>query len=85
MGVVTMGQGFVYPTSQAGAVAPFPHRAGAASAMVGFLQMTIAALSGLAVMLFYDGTAGLMAASIFAFLAASIAAHWALIARHRPR
>jgi DHA1 family bicyclomycin/chloramphenicol resistance-like MFS transporter len=85
MGIVTMGQGFVYPNSQAGAVAPFPHRAGAASAMVGFLQMTIAAAAGTAVMLFYDGTAGLMAASILAFLVASLIAHWALIARHRAR
>ena len=85
MGIVTMGQGFVYPNSQAGAVAPFRQRAGAASAMVGFLQMTTAALAGLAVMLFYDGSAGLMAGSILAFLVASVVAHWALIARHRER
>jgi DHA1 family bicyclomycin/chloramphenicol resistance-like MFS transporter len=85
MGIVTMGQGFVFPNAQAGAVAPFPHRAGAASAMVGFLQMTIAALAGMTVMLFYDGSAWLMAASILGFLAVSVAAHWALVARHRPR
>lgn len=84
MGVVTLGQGFVFPNCQAGAVAPFPRRAGAASAMVGFLQMTLAALSGMAVMLVYDGTALLMAVCILFFLAASVAAHWLLIARHRP-
>jgi DHA1 family bicyclomycin/chloramphenicol resistance-like MFS transporter len=85
MGIVTLGLGFVFPNCQAGAVAPFPERAGAASAMSGFLQMTMAALAGMAVMLVYDGTAHLMAVSILAFLAASVAAHWLLIARHRPR
>ena len=85
MGIVTLGQGFVFPNCQAGAVAPFPHRAGAASAMVGFLQMTLAAFSGMAVMLFYDGTAWLMAVSILAYLAVSVVIHWLLIARHRPQ
>jgi DHA1 family bicyclomycin/chloramphenicol resistance-like MFS transporter len=47
---VVFGMGWVFPNTQAGAIAPFPHIAGSASAMLGFGQMGIAALvlSGLA-------------------------------------
>ena len=44
-----LGIGMVMANSQAGAVAPFPRMAGAASALLGFTQMTVAAVVGIAV------------------------------------
>ena len=52
----TMGMGIVMPNGQAGALAPFAHMAGAASALMGFLQMAIAALVGIAFGQIHDGT-----------------------------
>jgi len=83
MGIVTAGFGFLFPNCMAGAVAPFPERAGAASAMCGFLQMTVAAIAGTVIMALYDGSALPMAASVVGFIAASLISYWALIARRR--
>jgi MFS transporter, DHA1 family, multidrug resistance protein len=52
----TTGMGIVMPNGQAGALGPFAHMAGAASALMGFLQMAIAALVGIAFGQFHDGT-----------------------------
>jgi DHA1 family bicyclomycin/chloramphenicol resistance-like MFS transporter len=52
----TMGMGIVMPNGQAGALAPFAHMAGAASALMGFLQMAIAALVGIAFGQIHNGT-----------------------------
>ena len=43
------GAGMVLPNAMAGAIGPFPHMAGAASALIGFAQMTGAAIAGAAV------------------------------------
>ena len=59
-----IGVGFIMPNTMAGAIAPFPHMAGAASALMGFIQMTSAALSGALVGFLYDGTATPMMAVI---------------------
>ena len=40
------GLGMVLPQSIAGAITPFPERAGAASSLFGFVQQTLAAVSG---------------------------------------
>ena len=47
MMLYTLGVGLVMPQSSAGAMSPFPERAGAASSMLGIIQMVLAALSGL--------------------------------------
>lgn len=47
MMVYTMGVGLVMPQSSAGAMGPFPDKAGAASSMLGITQMVFAALTGL--------------------------------------
>ena len=44
-----MGVGFVLPTAVAGALSPFPERAGAASSLAGFFQMSVSAGVGLVV------------------------------------
>lgn len=49
MAVYLAGLGLVLPQSIAGAMTPFPERAGAASAMLGFLQQAAAALCGVVV------------------------------------
>ena len=61
-----IGAGLVMPNSVAGAIAPFPDRAGSASAMLGFVQMVAAAASGALVGLLHDGTALPMIAVILA-------------------
>lgn len=57
MFVFMISVGVVMPNSMAGAIGPFPKMAGAASAMMGFIQMAIAALVGASVGLMHDGTA----------------------------
>ena len=47
MAVVMLGTGIMRPNSITGAMAPFRDRAGAASALVGFLQMGGGVLAGL--------------------------------------
>ena len=56
MMIYTIGLGVVLPQSQAGAMAPFPEKAGSASALMGFLMLGFAALLGYFVAVFYDGT-----------------------------
>ncbi|MBL4615629.1 MAG: hypothetical protein JKY27_12245, partial [Magnetovibrio sp.] len=56
--------GFVMPNSMAGAMAPFPHMAGSASALMGFIQMGLSAVFGALVGWMYDGTAMPMMATI---------------------
>lgn len=43
------GMGLVFPLTQAGALLPFPQRAGAAASLVGFLQQTSGAVMGIVI------------------------------------
>jgi DHA1 family bicyclomycin/chloramphenicol resistance-like MFS transporter len=61
-----VGAGLMLPNAMAGAIGPFPTMAGAASALLGFIQMGFAALVGIAVGHFTDGTARAMTAAIAA-------------------
>src|SRR5215470_10356310 len=63
-GFILIGVGLVLPNSIAGAVGPFPRAAGAASALLGFTQMTVAAVIGVAVAALYNGSAIPMAATV---------------------
>lgn len=47
--IYTMGMGLSQPQTIAGAMMPFPERAGAASSLVGVSQMTFAAIAGIGV------------------------------------
>jgi DHA1 family bicyclomycin/chloramphenicol resistance-like MFS transporter len=64
--VFMIGVGLVLPNSIAGAIGPFPRAAGAASALLGFTQMTGAAAIGIAVAALYDGSSIPMTATIAA-------------------
>jgi DHA1 family bicyclomycin/chloramphenicol resistance-like MFS transporter len=46
MAVYLAGMGMVLPQSFAGAMTPFPERAGAASSLLGFIQQSVAAVCG---------------------------------------
>jgi DHA1 family bicyclomycin/chloramphenicol resistance-like MFS transporter len=48
MALYTAGVGLTLPSSQAAAMTPFPERAGAASSFIGIVQMSFAALVGIA-------------------------------------
>ena len=48
MAIYLAGLGMVLPQSIAGAMTPFPERAGAASALLGFIQQSVAAVCGAA-------------------------------------
>jgi DHA1 family bicyclomycin/chloramphenicol resistance-like MFS transporter len=52
-----IGAGLTLPNAFAGGIGPFPEKAGAASAMLGFTQMTVGALAGIIVGRLTDGTA----------------------------
>lgn len=91
MTVYLVGCGLMLPNTMAGALRYYPRMAGAASSLLGAMQMTIAALVGIAVGHLHDGTAvpmmGALAVSALATLLA-----WRLLARpgaahdklHRP-
>jgi DHA1 family bicyclomycin/chloramphenicol resistance-like MFS transporter len=73
--------GFSFPNAIAGAMAPFPARAGAASALFGTVQFVLAAVAGALVGQFHDGTAVPMAAVIAACGASAVTVHRLLVAR----
>ena len=56
MMIFMIGVGIVMPNSMAGAIGPFAKMAGTASALMGFLQMTIAACVGISVGVLHNGT-----------------------------
>src|SRR5260221_676291 len=57
-------RGLTFPNASAGAMAPFPEKAGSASALLGSVQFAISAVASAAVGVFHDGTAVPMAAVI---------------------
>ncbi|WP_435011501.1 Bcr/CflA family multidrug efflux MFS transporter [Tundrisphaera lichenicola] len=56
--------GLILPNASAAAMAPFPHQAGVASALLGTLQFTVGAATGAIVGIFHDGTGLPMALTI---------------------
>ncbi|MEW5888251.1 MAG: multidrug effflux MFS transporter [Pseudomonadota bacterium] len=64
MFLCTLATGLVMPNAIAGALAPYARMAGAASALMGFVQMSVAATVGIIVGHSYDGTALPMALAI---------------------
>jgi DHA1 family bicyclomycin/chloramphenicol resistance-like MFS transporter len=73
------GAGMVLPGAMAGAIAPFPERAGSASALLGFGQLLIGAAVGVLLAHLYDGTARPMTG----LLAATAVATWFVVRRIR--
>jgi DHA1 family bicyclomycin/chloramphenicol resistance-like MFS transporter len=64
MALFMIGAGLILPNALAGAVGPYPTKAGSASALLGFTQMGGAAVVGALVGHLHDGTARPMALAI---------------------
>jgi DHA1 family bicyclomycin/chloramphenicol resistance-like MFS transporter len=79
MMLFVFGFGLMIPACTAAALQPFPHIAGSASAMMGFLQMGIGAGGSLAMSRLYDGTA-MSLGLVMAMMAALGAAAFLLLA-----
>ncbi len=75
-----IAHGMIQPPAQAGAMAPFPHSAGAATALMGFVMM--AALVGFWIGASYDGTLAPLAFTICAAALASALVAFTLVRRH---
>ena len=78
-----VGMGMVMPNAMAGAIGPFPEMAGAASALMGFLQMTMAGAAGVLVGHLDDGTQVPMAMVVAAMAVCGVVAFVALVGRRR--
>lgn len=76
------GHGFHMPCGQAGAVAPFPEKAGAASALAGFVLALVAFGIGRWLGVALDGTVRPFAAGLAFWAAATALIAWSLVRRH---
>lgn len=75
-----LAAGCLLPNAFAGALRHYPHMAGSASSLLGFVQMALASAIGMAVGALHDGT-HLPMAGATALIAAAIAASWAFLIR----
>jgi DHA1 family bicyclomycin/chloramphenicol resistance-like MFS transporter len=83
--LVGLGAGFIFPNAQAGAIAPFPEKAGAASALIGFMQMAFASAAGIIAIAAYDGTADTLGFAVLILNALLLASYLALVLPRRQR
>ncbi len=73
------GAALVVPNATAGAIAPHPHMAGTASALVGFVQMSAGALAGWLVAVNFDGTTRPLALLVMALGVSALLAFSGLV------
>jgi DHA1 family bicyclomycin/chloramphenicol resistance-like MFS transporter len=81
MALCFIGVGFVAPQATAGALAPFPHLAGTAAALLGFLQMSTGLLVNALTSAWFDGTPRPMVTVNLACALLALAAWWWLLRR----
>ncbi|MBL8345598.1 MAG: multidrug effflux MFS transporter [Rubrivivax sp.] len=84
-GFYSFGHGMHQPCGQAGAVGPFPHAAGAASALAGFVLAIVAFAIGLWLGAAIDGTVRPLAFGVAFWATATAAVAWTLVRRHVER
>jgi MFS transporter, DHA1 family, multidrug resistance protein len=80
--VFAIGHGIHQPCAQAGAVGPFPDKAGTAAALSGFAMMAAASAAGLWVGANLDGTVYPLTLGMGAMTAGIAAVAWTLVQRH---
>jgi MFS transporter, DHA1 family, multidrug resistance protein len=78
-------RGLTFPNASAGAMAPFPEKAGSASALLGSVQFAIAAVASAAVGFFHNGTAVPMAAVMGTCGVLAFASYRVLVPREEKR
>lgn len=76
------GHGIHQPCGQTGAVGPFPHMAGTASALAGFILASTAFCIGLVLGEAFEGSVRFMAAGMALWGAATALVAWTLVRRH---
>jgi MFS transporter, DHA1 family, multidrug resistance protein len=81
-GMYSFGHGMHQPCGQAGAVGPFPHAAGAASALAGFVLALVAFTIGLWLGQALDGTVRPLGYGLAFWAVATAAVAWTLVRRH---
>ncbi len=84
-GFYVFGHGMHQPCGQAGAVGPFPHAAGAAAALAGFVLALVAFGVGLWLGAALDGTVRPLGHGLAFWAAATAVVAWTLVRRHVPR
>jgi DHA1 family bicyclomycin/chloramphenicol resistance-like MFS transporter len=82
---VTAAHGFIQPCCQIGAIDPFPRHAGAATALMGFTMLTIAAFAGWLVGALHDGTVRPLAWAVAASACFSALSAWTLLRNETTR
>lgn len=80
-GLFSFGHGMHQPCGQAGAVGPFPHAAGAASALAGFVLALVAFAIGLWLGVALDGTVRPLGHGLAFWSAATAGVAWTLVRR----
>lgn len=86
MWIFAIGHGIHQPCGQAGAVGPFPEKAGAAAAMSGFAMSLAAFVAGLWLGRSNDGTVYPLTLGIAALALGTAGVAWTLVQRHgEPR
>jgi DHA1 family bicyclomycin/chloramphenicol resistance-like MFS transporter len=84
--VFALGHGIHQPCGQAGAVGPFPEKAGTAASLSGFYMMVVAFIVGLTLGRTMNGTVYPMTLAIGAFGVLISITAWTLVQRHgEPR
>ena len=83
--IFMLGHGIHNPCGQSGAVGPFPHAAGAASALNGFISMVFAFATGQWLGIHMDGTGGPLIFGILFWSVLIALSAWTLVQRYgRP-
>ena len=80
--IYALGHGFHMPCGQAGTVGPFPQKAGAASALAGFIMAVVAFGIGKWLGVALDGTVPPYAYGLGFWAAMTCAVAWTLVRRH---
>lgn len=85
MGLTTMGIGLALPNAQASALGPFPEKAGAASALSGFLQMTLAGVVGSVIGALTETSARPLATGVFLCMVVALVVFYGMVWRRRKQ
>ena len=74
---------FIFPQAIAGVLQPFPHIAGAASSLVGFVQQIIGALTGVVLAALSDGSQLALAGGVLFWAVFGLSIYWFAIRKYR--
>ncbi len=73
----------IFPQAIAGALQPFPHIAGAASSLVGFVQQMVGALTGIVLAALSDGSQTALASGVLFWGVFGLGTYWLAVRKYR--